>query len=184
MRAVRLVLIPVLAIIMAVAAGSAVYASNNASWSVSYNVATATSMVETTAPFNFGTVMPGVLTASTPNDLSISTNDPAGIQITASSATTAESGASPCVPDASRTVDGSSIVLTPTPVTNGTTATKGTASAPGNLGAPYNLFSAVPTEQGAYDEVMGAQIVAPANVKANSTGCSYTLPVNFVLVAQ
>ena len=161
-------------------------ASNNATWNVSYSVATTTSLVNNTANASFGVVVPGTLSTAIHDDLTISSNDPSGVQlVVASVGPTVESGASPCVPQATRTASGSSIQITPTATTGGTGGVAGTPMTPFFLStATQNLFSANPTATGTLDENLTAAIDAPTTIQPNSNGCSYTLPLNYTLIAQ
>ena len=166
------------------AAGAA--ASNNASWNVSYSVATATSLVNNTASLNAGAIIPGNLSGGGTDSLTMPSNDPAGVQLTAASvASVIESGAAPCVPQATRTVPGSSLQIIPAATTGGAGGSAGTATAAFFLSTTaQNMFATVPTNTGTLNETLTLQILAPAATQPNSPSCSYTLPVNYVLIAQ
>jgi hypothetical protein len=175
-------LVGVLAVLLAVAA----QASTNATWNVTFNVATAVALVNNTATGNFGPLVAGSLSAPINDDLTITSNDPAGVQLTASSAgPTVESGGVPCVPVASHTANGTSIKLTPSATTGGAGGVAGVAVAGTFLSTTAtNMFSTVPTNTGTLDELVTAQIQPPTTIQPNSNGCSYSLPVNYVLIAQ
>jgi hypothetical protein len=166
--------------------GVSAYASNNASWAVTFSVATATSLVNSTANPSMGPVIPGQTTAVPSDTVTITSNDPSGVQLTAASvASNPESGNTPCVPQAGRTVPGSAISVTSSATTGGTGGTAGTPAAGFALSAAgQNLFSAVPTNTGSLTEVVGISLVAPSATVPNSNGCSYTIPVNYTLIAQ
>src|SRR6266404_5237650 len=106
--------LPIAAILAVLVGGVTAYASNNATWHSTFSVAFATSLVNNTADFNFGGVAVGVLSGSPIDDLTITSNDPAGVQLTvaAPSATITESGAAPCVPVPTRTVPASTSQMT------------------------------------------------------------------------
>ncbi len=182
---VRFVLIPIFGLIMAVAAGSAVYASNNATWTTQFSVALATSLVNNTAFTDFGTVIPGQQSGAVDDSLTITSNDPAGVQLQASSpsASYPEVSITTCTPNAARTVPASSVQLQSAATTGGAgSAGIGTVI---NLSTTnQNLFLTVPTATGTLSETVQGAITAPAATKPNTPGCAYQIPVNYTLIAQ
>jgi hypothetical protein len=162
-------------------------ALNTALWHVSFSVASTTSLVNNTADFSFGVIVPGNSSAQTPDSLTITSNDPSGVQLTASTQTgVVESGASPCVPQANRNLGTQTpVFVSPSATTGGTSGVAGTPAGQVNLtSAAQNLFTAVPTNTGTLTEVVQASVLPDLTTPPNSNGCSYTLPILYTLIAQ
>jgi hypothetical protein len=187
MRIVRRVgaLVGVLAALVVGAVG--VSASNNATWHQIFSIAVVTSLVNNTADNNLGGITAGVINGGGSDNLTITSNDPAGVQLTvaAPAATITESGISPCVPNAGNTVPASTSQLTGAPTTGGTGGVAGTAAAAITLSTTaQNLFATVPTNTGTLSETITTTITPPASTHPNSNGCSYLLTYNYVLIPQ
>jgi hypothetical protein len=177
-----------------VAGAVSVYASNNATWNLSFSVATVTGLVNNTADVNLGPLVPGAASAPQSDTLTITSNDVAGVQLQASTTSVAavpESGTSPCVPQANRTSSGTTLALTVTTTTGGSGGNGGVLTGGSIVSATHtltgtlqNLFFQGPTNVGTLTEI-GSLVLTPGTATApNTSGCSYTYPVNYVLIAQ
>lgn len=203
-RALALVGVAAAIVVGAVSA----YASNNANWNVSFSVASATSLVNNTPDVALGAIIPGTVAALPNDDLTITSNDVGGVQLTASAPTSVtESGPAPCT--AQNRSASASISLTPTPSSGGSGGLDGTVASIGgnarNGPAPIaltpsaqNVFLTGPTNTGTLTEIFGSILIpgplgvtsaansftTAAGTVPNSNGCSYSFPVSYVLIAQ
>jgi hypothetical protein len=188
MRTIRRV-VPLVGVLAALIVGGvvSVSASNNATWHTSFSVAVVTSLVNNSVDGNIGAIPVGILNGGPVDDLTINSNDTAGVQLTvaAPAATITESGVSPCVPVGSHTVPASVSQMTGSPTTGGSGGVAGTAAATIIVSTTaQNVFATVPTNTGALDEHVTLNVLLPAATAPNSIGCSYLLTFSYTLIAQ
>jgi hypothetical protein len=190
MHRLRIVLVPMLALVLAVVAGSAALAASSTSSNAKFTVAT-TVAISGGAILDFGTIVPGAATSSQSNALTIQSNDANGFQVAAVQGGTGtyveqpdQLGQGTCTPNAANTVPGSAVNLTPAAVTGGT-GTAGTPTAAFNLGASaVNLWSTAPLATGAaMSEALGVIVNAPAATHPNSIHCAYFIPFTLTITA-
>jgi hypothetical protein len=186
-KRLRLVLVGLSVAALGIFGATAAYASNNATFHTTFSIAVVTSLVNNTADVSMGGITAGVLNGGPADNLTINTNDTAGVQLTvaAPAATITESGVSPCVPNAAHTVPASTGQLTGAPTTGGTGGVAGTATATIIMSTTaQNIFATLPTNTGALSETTQINVFPPSTTSPNSNGCSYTLTFNYVLIAQ
>ena len=192
MRRIRLVLVPVLAIVLCIVAGSAVYAATLVSATAKFSVPVAVSISQGaggTCPggaCDFGSPALGVNSPGLTEDLAISSNDAVGFSLAINANTGAnavESGAG-CTPNAAHNVAIGVVQWTSAAITGGT-GNGGTPAAGAALSASTApLFSTNPTMTGAaMDNLVTLKINAPLSTPANNTSCAYVIAFNLSVVA-
>jgi hypothetical protein len=182
-RRLRLVLIPALAVVMAVVAGSAAYAATSTSGTAKFSVATSVSIAQGgggTCPggaCDFGQPALSVLSAGQTEDLVINSNDPTGfsLSILSAQANWTESGGG-CTPNAGKTVSAGVVNINPAAVTGGT-GSGGTANSQTPLTTTAQpFFSVNPTMTGAaIDELLTLKLFPAAGTIPNSPSCAYVI---------
>lgn len=182
MHRLRLVIVPVLAVVMAVVAGSAVYAATSTSGTAKFSVPVAVSIAQGaggTCPAgacDFGSPALGVNSPAQTEDLTIGSNDGVGFSLAILAPTGAnvvESGT--CTPNAGHNV-AIGVVQYQAAATTGGTGTGGTPNALAALSASATpMFSVNPTMQGTSDELLTLKINAPLSTPANTPGCAYVI---------
>lgn len=192
MHRIRLVLIPILAVVMAVVAGSAAYAATSTNGTAKFSVPVSVSIAQGaggTCPAgacDFGTPALGVPSAGLTEDVSINSNDSVGFSLTGLSAQASwvESGAG-CTPNAGHAVDSSAVLQTAAAVTGGT-GTGGTPGANIALGTSAQpLFSTNPTMTGSgMDDLITVKVNVPPTTPANSPSCAYVIGYTISIVAS
>jgi hypothetical protein len=191
MRSIRIVLIPVLAVVMAVVAGSAVYAATSTSGTAKFSVPVSVSIAQGpggTCPAgacDFGSPALGIASAGQTEDVSLNSNDSVGFSLTGSSvqASWVESGAG-CTPNAAHNVSAGVVLQTAAAVTGGT-GTGGTPAALISIGtAAQPLYSTNPTMTGSgMDALITLKINAPPTTPANGASCAYVIGYTISIVA-
>lgn len=182
MHRIRLALVPVLAVVLAVGAGSAVSAATSASGTAKFSVPVSVSIAQGaggTCPggaCDFGSPALGVQSSILHEDLSINSNDSTGfsLSILSAQATWVESGTG-CTPNAAHNVPAATLQYWGAAVTGGV-GTGGAAPGNVNLSATATpIFTTNPTMTGALDESLGITVTPGASTPANNASCAYVI---------
>ena len=176
-RAFRVVL-PLLGIVAALVAVSAVQAATSATQNVTFTVPPSVSIISDAA-VSAGSV---TVAADYGGSFTIGSNDAAGFSIStkATNATTTETGT--CTPTASFAA--AKVTVSVQPLGGMTIGTAGTPVAP----APYtttgaSMFSVNPTAQGPAVHMTSVYRLDPANFPPNTAGCSYVFATTWTIAA-
>src|SRR6266849_9419908 len=154
-------------------------AATSATQNVTFTVAKAVAIASTGDKTISTAIDPssGTPTGTTTSGLTVSSNDTSGFQITAktNTATVTESGT--CTPAGSANVNiMSTSASTPSGGSGGSAGTAASAFALGTTAT--NLYSTAPTTTGSSLSVTTSYTVTPGyTTPANTSGCSYTIPV-------
>ena len=160
-------------------------AATSATQNVTFTVAKAVAIASTGDKTISPAIDPssGAPTGTTTGGLTVSSNDKSGFQITAntSAATVTESGS--CTPAESANVN--IMTISASTPTGGSGGSAGTAAAAFALGTTAtNLYSTAPTTIGGSMSVTTSYTVTPGyTTPANTSGCTYTIPVVMTISA-
>ena len=183
------VVAPLGALVGVMLGANAAYAATSASQNVSFAVVKSVAIVSTGQPAAIGPIDPSSATPTgqTTGAFTISSTDLSGFQLTAvtPAATVAESGTS-CTPATGATATVGVLSVGISTVTGSLVGTAGTPAAPVALSTTaQNLYATVPTRIGAALSATATYTATPGySTPANSTGCSYTIPVTVAIVSQ
>jgi hypothetical protein len=181
MHRIRLVLVPVLAVIMAVIAGSAVSAATSTSGTAKFTVPVSVSLAQgaggtcVAGACDFGSPALGVQSSTLTEQLIISSNDSTGFQLSIISpqASWVESGTG-CTANAAHNVPASTLQYSPTIPTGGT-GTGGSTTAGSLSATAQNLFGTAPTMTGTITEMLILSVTPGAATPANNASCAYVI---------
>ena len=172
----------VFSLIGASAASAATTATQNVTFTVAKAVALTSGGNVTTTPSSIDPSS-GTPTGSATGSLTVSSNDASGFQLATktSASTVTESGCAS--PTANANVN---VMTVATGAASGGTGGAGTAASAVTLSTTnQNLYSSVPTMIGSSIAVATNYVITPGYATpANSSGCSYVIPVTYTITAQ
>lgn len=167
------------------AGANAAFAATSATQNVSFSVAKAVA-ITSGGDVTIGSITPPS-TGSGSGTVTVSSNDSSGFQLNASTsgATVTESGGS-CTPNAGNTFSVSNMTIGAGSASGGVSGSGGTAKAAFAMPTTAtDLYSTDPTMMGQSISVSLSYVASPGySTPANSTNCSYTVPVTLAVVAK
>jgi hypothetical protein len=195
MRRIRLFVTPVLALAVGIVAASAASAATSTAGIAKFSVLVSVSVAQGAGggcpggTCDFGSPSLGVETAPLVDDLTITSNDTYGFQITGyltDVTQDVESGVS-CTALPAHNITPVGLVTMTGAATTGGTGGAGTAAAKQTMtGTAQGVFTpaGVPLAIGTMDEQISLTLVPVAGTPANTSGCSYSIDFALVVVAN